>query len=47
MMSVGIPMLAQGQDFLRSKRGVNNTYQRGDLNALDYKRIYRYSSTHT
>jgi pullulanase/glycogen debranching enzyme len=46
MMAVGIPMLAQGQDFLRSKRGVNNTYQRGDLNALEYRRILRYSGTH-
>jgi len=45
--SIGIPMLAAGQDFLRSKNGVNNTYQRGDLNALDYRRIYRFSATHT
>lgn len=46
MMSIGIPMLAQGQDLLRSKRGVNNTYQRGDLNALDYTRAYRFPATH-
>ncbi|MBI4626836.1 MAG: glycoside hydrolase family 1, partial [Verrucomicrobia bacterium] len=45
-MSVGIPMLSAGQDFLRSKHGVNNTYQRGDLNALDYRRLYRYLGTH-
>jgi len=45
--SIGIPMMAAGQDFLRSKKGVNNTYLRGDLNALDYRRIYRFSSTHT
>jgi pullulanase/glycogen debranching enzyme len=45
-MSLGIPMLAAGQDFLRSKRGVNNTYQRGDLNALDYRRLYRFQTTH-
>lgn len=45
-MSVGIPMLSAGQDFLRSKQGVNNTYQRGDLNALDYRRLYRDLSTH-
>jgi pullulanase/glycogen debranching enzyme len=44
--SVGIPMLAAGQDFLRSKQGVNNTYLRGDLNALDYRRIYRFPATH-
>jgi pullulanase len=45
-MSIGVPMLSAGQDFLRSKRGVNNTYQRGDLNALDYHRLHRYRSTH-
>jgi len=45
-MSLGIPMLAEGQDFLRSKHGVNNTYQRGDLNAVDYRRLYRYLGTH-
>ncbi len=46
-MSVGIPMISAGQDFLRSKHGVNNTYQRGDLNALDYRRLYRFLGTHT
>jgi pullulanase len=45
-MSLGIPMIAEGQDFLRSKHGVTNTYQRGDLNALDYRRLYRYLGTH-
>jgi hypothetical protein len=25
---------------------VSNTYQRGDLNALDYRRLYRYLGTH-
>ena len=45
-MSHGIPMIAAGQDFMRSKRGVNNTYLRGDLNALDYRRLYRFLSTH-
>lgn len=45
-MSIGVPMIAAGQDFLRSKHGVNNTYLRGDLNALDYRRIYRHLSTH-
>jgi len=44
--SVGIPLLAEGQDFLRSKYGVNNTYQRGDLNALDYHRLARFPGTH-
>ncbi len=46
LMSVGVPMLSAGQDFLRSKRGVANTYQRGDLNALDYRRLRRFASTH-
>jgi pullulanase/glycogen debranching enzyme len=45
-MSVGVPMLSAGQDFLRSKHGVNNTYQRGDLNALDYRRLHRFLGTH-
>jgi pullulanase len=45
-MSLGIPMLSAGQDFLRSKHGVHNTYLRGDLNALDYRRLYRYLGTH-
>jgi len=45
-MSLGIPMLSAGQDFLRSKQGVNNTYLRGDLNALDYRRMYRFVGTH-
>ena len=45
-MSIGVPMISAGQDFLRSKQGVNNTYQRGDLNALDYRRLYRYLGTH-
>ena len=44
--SIGIPMVSAGQDFLRSKHGVNNTYQRGDLNALDYRRMERFSGTH-
>jgi len=44
--SIGIPMIAAGQDFLRSKHGVNNTYLRGDLNALDYRRIYRFPASH-
>jgi pullulanase/glycogen debranching enzyme len=46
MASIGMPMLAAGQDFLRSKQGGKNTYQRGDLNALDYRRLYRFPSTH-
>lgn len=43
--SNGIPMWPQGLDFLHSKRGVNNTYLRGDLNALDYARAERFAAT--
>jgi pullulanase/glycogen debranching enzyme len=46
LASIGLPMVAAGQDFLRSKQGVNNTYQRGDLNVLDYRRLYRFATTH-
>lgn len=38
-LSPGVPMLAAGQDYMHSKKGVRNTYQRGDLNALDYSQI--------
>lgn len=44
--SIGIPMLSAGQDFLRSKQGVINTYQQGDINALDYRRLHRFLGTH-
>ncbi len=43
--SLGIPMISTGQDALRTKGGVHNTYQRGDLNALDYERRIYYSGT--
>ncbi len=46
LASIGVPMLAAGQDFLRSKHGMKNTYQRGDLNALDYRRMYRFPGTY-
>ena len=33
--SLGIPMLAEGQEFIRSKQGIHNTYNLGDaINAL-------------
>jgi pullulanase/glycogen debranching enzyme len=33
--SLGIPMLSEGQEFMRSKHGIHNTYDRGDaINAL-------------
>lgn len=42
----GIPMMAAGQDFLRSKHGVTNTYLRGDLNGLEYERLEHYRESH-
>ena len=33
--SLGIPMINEGQEFMRSKRGISNTYNRGDgVNAI-------------
>lgn len=43
LTSIGVPMIAEGADLLRTKNGVNNTYLRGDLNALDYERGAEYS----
>lgn len=34
-LSLGIPMINEGQEFMRSKRGISNTYDRGDgVNAI-------------
>jgi len=34
-LSLGIPMINEGQEFMRSKRGISNTYNRGDgVNAI-------------
>lgn len=38
LSSLGVPMLSQGQDFLRTKHGKNNTYLDGEENALNYQR---------
>jgi pullulanase len=46
LLSPGIPMLGSGQDYLRSKRGVQNTYQRGDLNALKYNEFIHTENFH-
>lgn len=46
LMSLGVPMLAAGQDMLLSKHGNNNTYQNGDANALDYSLLTKHASTH-
>lgn len=46
LSSLGTPMLAEGQDFLRTKHGKNNTYLDGEENALDYNRLKRFEETH-
>lgn len=43
--SMGMPMMSAGQDFLRTKFGHHNTYQRGDINALDFAREKRFKRT--
>lgn len=46
LTSAGVPMLSAGQEFLLSKRGVSNTWRRGDLNSLDAQRLKRFHSEH-
>jgi pullulanase/glycogen debranching enzyme len=46
MSSLGIPMLAAGQDFLRTKNGIHNSYRSGDVNAIDYHRLLAFAGTH-
>ncbi len=46
MMSIGVPMLSAGQDILFSKRGYSNTYQAGDINAIDYNLLHINQLTH-
>lgn len=46
MASLGTPMFSAGQDMLRSKQGIHNTYLRGDINALRYERADQHSQTH-
>ena len=46
LLSLGIPMIAEGQDFMRSKQHVRNTYNRGDLNLLNYDNLKTHSVTH-
>ena len=43
LFSPGVPMLSAGQDFMRNKEGVRNTYKRGDLNVLRYEDLNYYS----
>lgn len=42
LLSHGIPMLSEGFDLLRTKRGKNNTYKDGKANELDYLRAQGY-----
>lgn len=46
MCSLGVPMLAAGQDFLRTKYGNHNSYRSGDINAIDYHRLLTFSGSH-
>ncbi len=46
LTAIGIPMIAAGQDFLRSKHGKNNTYLDGEENALNYMRMIQFAGTH-
>lgn len=40
--SLGIPMIYEGQEFLRSKHGLHNTYNRGDaINAINWDDRHR------
>lgn len=45
LLSQGTPMLGEGIELLHTKRGIFNTYERGDLNALPYDRILEYPQT--
>ena len=46
MLSSGVPMIAEGQDFLRSKHHARNTYNRGGLNLLDWEVLKKNEATH-
>lgn len=45
MISIGIPMFAQGVEMLRSKQGKANTYQDEGANSLDFTRWSHFSGT--
>ncbi|MGF1615779.1 MAG: alpha-amylase family glycosyl hydrolase [Gammaproteobacteria bacterium] len=46
MCSLGIPMLSAGQDSLRTKRGIHNSYRAPEENAIDYHRLLVFSGSH-
>ncbi|MDR0340593.1 MAG: hypothetical protein LBH53_03505 [Puniceicoccales bacterium] len=43
---LGVPMLAEGQDFLHSKDGCENTYLNGEKNALGPERLAAFRDLH-
>jgi pullulanase/glycogen debranching enzyme len=45
-MSLGVPMLNEGQDFLRSKGGAANTYKDGEGNRLSPERLEQFQQLH-
>lgn len=45
ILSIGIPMLAEGFDLVRTKGGKSNTYKDGLANELDYARAVDYPGT--
>jgi pullulanase/glycogen debranching enzyme len=45
-LSLGVPMLGEGTEWLHSKGGMHNTYRRGDLNAMPYDRLREYFFTY-
>lgn len=46
MVSYGIPMVAEGQDMMRSKFGIHNTYLNREVNALDYGLLEKNIAVH-
>ncbi|MFM7399165.1 MAG: hypothetical protein ACKO4N_09420, partial [Verrucomicrobiota bacterium] len=46
LCSAGVPMLASGQDFLHSKRGVSNTWRHPEHNRMRPERLKRFRSEH-
>lgn len=45
-MALGIPMVAEGQDFCHSKGGQSNTYRSGHLNRLGRDRLIHFGDLH-
>jgi pullulanase/glycogen debranching enzyme len=45
-MSFGVPMVNEGQDFLRSKGGTSNTYKDGPKNRLSLDRLEQFQWLH-